>query len=57
MLWLCGVSGDTLKEQVCPAESDALATTSQDEEQKESEENENQDKDDDIFDVVLGGYV
>jgi hypothetical protein len=57
MLWLCGVSGDTLKEQVCQAESDALAgTTSQDEEQKESEENENQDEDDDIFDVV-GGYV
>jgi hypothetical protein len=50
MLWLCGVSGDTLKEQVCQAESDALATTSQD------EENENQEEDDDIFDVV-GGYV
>jgi hypothetical protein len=49
MLWLCGVKGDNLEEQVKQAQAAADAAL-------QVEVDEAQDEDDDIFDVV-GGFV
>jgi hypothetical protein len=61
MLWLCGVSGENLQEQVQQAQAAAQAESEaqvEDDEQKEEagQEYEDEDEDADIFDIV-GGFI